>query len=124
MLADLDALLAVETPTGPLVIAAHSAGTILATRWLLKASPAVQRVTRVIFIGGPPESPVPPKQSEMRLQMAGILETPGTPLRHGQHTPVGPWEDVHGFPPARGGHGPRHHADPGRRVVWCCDPRV
>lgn len=79
MLADLDALLTVEAPTGPLVMVAHSAGTILTTRWLLKASPAVRRVTRVIFLGGPPDAPIPPEISEIRLRMAGALETAGTP---------------------------------------------
>ncbi|EIW57146.1 uncharacterized protein TRAVEDRAFT_48197 [Trametes versicolor FP-101664 SS1] len=35
MLVDLDALVSVEAPTGPLVIVAHSAGIIVTTRWLL-----------------------------------------------------------------------------------------
>lgn len=77
MLAELDALVASEVPTGPIVLVAHSAGTVLAARWLLTLSPALERVTHVIFLGGPIDVPAPPEQSEMRLRMAIILETAG-----------------------------------------------
>ncbi|KAI9061204.1 alpha/beta-hydrolase [Trametes sanguinea] len=77
MLADLDALLAIEAPTGPLVVVAHSAGTMLAARWLLTASPAVKRVTHVIFIGGPIAVPAPVEESEMRKRLAEVVESSG-----------------------------------------------
>ncbi|KAH9847230.1 Alpha/Beta hydrolase protein [Lenzites betulinus] len=77
MLEELDALLTVELPAGPIVLVAHSAGTILAARWLLSSFLAHQRVTHVVFIGGPLDVPTPPSQSQMRLRMADTLEKEG-----------------------------------------------
>ena len=75
--ADLDALISTEAPSGPLVVLAHSAGTLLASRWLLTSSAHVARVTHVVYLGGPIDVPVPASVTEMQVNMAAAIAAGG-----------------------------------------------
>ncbi|PIL35314.1 hypothetical protein GSI_02039 [Ganoderma sinense ZZ0214-1] len=74
---DLDALIGAEAPSGPLVILAHSAGTHLASRWLLTPSPHVTRVTHAIYLGGPINIPLSPEVTTMQLDLATTIAAGG-----------------------------------------------
>ena len=77
MLADLEAFIASEVSTGPIILVGHSMGTMIISRWLLTSSPALERVSHVIFIGGPMEVPVTPDQHEFRLRLADAIALGG-----------------------------------------------
>ena len=77
LIEDLDALITSEIPTGPITILAHSAGSLIATQFLLSSSPNASRVTHAIFIGGPLEIPVPPAVSDLQYTMADSVEKQG-----------------------------------------------
>ncbi|KAM5539254.1 hypothetical protein V8D89_007127 [Ganoderma adspersum] len=78
---DLDALISAEAPSGPLVILAHSAGTHIASHWLLTGTPSahadVARVTHVIYLGGPVNPPLSPEVTMMQLDLAATITTGG-----------------------------------------------
>ena len=76
--ADLDALIAAEAPSGALVLLAHSAGTVLGARWLLAGSPrATARVTHVAFLGGPIDPPVAPAVTAMQRELVATVAAAG-----------------------------------------------
>ncbi|KAI0749273.1 Alpha/Beta hydrolase protein [Daedaleopsis nitida] len=81
LVADLDALVTAQVPTGRLSIVAHSAGTLLATRWLgAQAAPsALARVSHVVFTGGPLNPPVASALTDMQESMAAVVAA-GRPL--------------------------------------------
>lgn len=75
-ISDLDNLISLEAPEGPLTIIAHSAGTFVASRWLTSPhinSPHVPRVRSVIMIAGPLQMPVPEAVVQMQKGMADTV---------------------------------------------------
>ncbi|KAI0351776.1 hypothetical protein OH77DRAFT_1563817, partial [Trametes cingulata] len=91
-------------------------GTVLTARWLLTASPALQRVTHIVFLGGPVDAPAPPKHSAMRLRMAEMIESSG-PFATGDgrcDDARTPREDVYGIAPSCCGPHSRYHDIPER----------
>jgi pimeloyl-ACP methyl ester carboxylesterase len=77
---DIDQLVELEAPEGPLIVIAHSAGTILAIRWF--TSPAINsrhisRINSTVLIGGPIALPVTPAVVHMQRQLADVVSTRG-----------------------------------------------
>ncbi|OBZ72006.1 hypothetical protein A0H81_07579 [Grifola frondosa] len=73
---DLDALVALEAPTGMLKIVAHSAGTFIASRWLLSSS-AAARIPRAVSLGGLIRTPISAEVAAMQMQLAAAIEASG-----------------------------------------------
>ncbi|RPD72462.1 alpha/beta-hydrolase [Lentinus tigrinus ALCF2SS1-7] len=76
-ISDLDALIAAEASTGPISIVAHSAGTVVASRYVLTASPHVVRVSHIVYLGGPINPPFPAEVTAMQEQMAALIVSRG-----------------------------------------------
>lgn len=76
-ISDLDALIAAEASTGPIGIVAHSAGTVVASRYVLTASPHTARISHIAYLGGPINPPFPPEVTAMQEQMAALIASGG-----------------------------------------------
>ncbi|KAI0671320.1 hypothetical protein C8Q78DRAFT_1028292 [Trametes maxima] len=116
MLADLDALLAAEVPTGQTVFIAHSAGTILAFWWLLTGSSLLCR------------------QAYRHARTPRVVRTmrayggyPGGGRSASQHRHLAlpfPRKDVYGSAPSRRRSHQRYYGFAERRVIRCVNPCV
>lgn len=67
--ADLDALISMEVPTGPIAVLAHSTGTAIVSHWLLTSSAVLQRVTHVSFLGARSTLPFLPRSRRCEITM-------------------------------------------------------
>lgn len=77
LVGDLDALIAQETSTGPVTLIAHSAGSSIATQFLLSSTKHTSRITHAVFIGGPLEIPVDPSVTTLQYDVARKIDESG-----------------------------------------------
>jgi pimeloyl-ACP methyl ester carboxylesterase len=78
LIGDVDKVVELEAPEGPLVVVGHSAGAHLITRWLTSPaiiSPHTSRVRSAIFIGGPVYIPISPTLAQVQRQLADFVST-------------------------------------------------